>query len=185
MVTENLVRIPDIPGKITFLKKDDKEYVRYLTERKYNAEKKISEPAWILIGRRCETMPGLMYPNDNYEQYFIHKEAEPMSEEMTREEAEFAQKNRTYGMYSPFFEALYHEFRQQTRKRPDSPVNRFKAESLNEVLIPLKEMMQGEEYAGLLGLIEAGGEDGMSYSDAMIVLTQYKSALGKYRRAHR
>lgn len=51
------------------------------------------------------------------------------------------------------------------------------------MLKPLYEMMKGEEYAGLLGLVESGdGEDEMSCSDVMILLTQYKSALAKYRR---
>ena len=45
--------------------------------------------------------------------------------------------------------------------------------------------MQGEDYAELLGLIKAGdGEDGgMNHNDAMILLTQYKAALAKYRRS--
>ena len=66
-------------------------------------------------------------------------------------------------------------------------MNAYKAESINKVLRPLREMMKDEEYAGFLGLIETGdGEDGegMSYSDAMILLTQYKSALAKYHRSH-
>ena len=66
-------------------------------------------------------------------------------------------------------------------------LNLYKAENLNRVLTPLKDMMKNEEYAELLGLIEIT-EDGkaeMSYSDAMILLTQYKSALTKYHRSHR
>ena len=101
---------------------------------------------------------------------------------------EFVRNGGICGLYILFFEALYHEFRQQTRKRPDNTVNPYKADSLNKVLHPLKEMMRGEEYAELLGLVETVGEDkenGMSYSDAMILLTQYKSALAKYRREHR
>lgn len=47
-------------------------------------------------------------------------------------------------------------------------------------------MMKDEEYAGFLGLIKTEGEEEerMSYSDVMILLTQYKSALGKYHRSH-
>ena len=60
-------------------------------------------------------------------------------------------------------------------------MNEYKAESLNQVLVPLKEMMEGEDYAELLGLIGTG-DDGMSYGDAMMLLTQYKSALAKFRR---
>ena len=41
--------------------------------------------------------------------------------------------------------------------------------------------LEGEDYAELLGLIGTG-EDGMSYGDAMMLLTQYRSALAKFRR---
>ena len=184
MTEQRAVKIPEIPGKITFMRKDEKEYVRYLAGRTYDQERKYNVPEWVIIGRRSETMPGLMYPNDHYEQYFGEEEEE-MNESMTPEEAAFARDRGTFDLYAPFFEALYYECRTQARKRPDSPVTRYKAENLNQVLAPLKEMMQGEDYAELLGLIKAGdGEDGgMNHNDAMILLTQYKAALAKYRRS--
>ncbi len=182
------VKIPDIPGRISFSKIEGKEYVRYQTDRKYNANKKYNEPERVMIGRRCESMPELMYPNENYERLFVNKEAEEtMEETMTPEEEKFVWDNKTYGLYGPFFDALYFEFRQQTRKRPDELLNGYKAETLNKVLRPLREMMQGEEYAELLGPVITGDEEGngMTFGDVMILLTQYKSALTKYRRAHR
>jgi len=188
MEIQGPVKIPDIPGRISFSKIEGKEYVRYQTDRKYNADKKYNEPERVMIGRRCESMPGLMYPNENYERLFVTNESEEnVNETMTPEEEKFARDNKTYGMYAPFFDALYHEFRQQTRKRPDELLNTYKAETLNKVLRPLREMMQGEEYAGLLGFAIAGDEEGngMTFGDVMILLTQYKSALTKYRRAHR
>ena len=178
MLNQDAVKIPEMPGKITYMKKDGIEYVRYLAGRTWNAGRNQSEPDWVLIGRRSETMPGLMYPNDSYERFFKEGKGENA---LTAEEAEFTRKNEIYGLYMPFFEALYYEFRQQTRRNPDSRVNEYKAESLNRVLEPLRDMMQGEEYAELLGLIGTG-EDGMSYGDAMILLTQYKSALAKFYR---
>ena len=105
-------------------------------------------------------MPGMMYPNDNYEKIFLTKGEEHMDENMTPEEEKFARDNKTYGLYGPFFDALYFEFRQQTRKRPDELLNGYKAETLNKVLRPLREMMQGEEYAELLGPVIAADEDG-------------------------
>ena len=184
---QDMVKIPDIPGKISFSKTEDKEYVKYLIGRKYNAERKYTDSERVVIGRRSESMPGMMYPNDNYEKIFLSKGEENMDENMTPEEEKFVRDNKTYGLYGPFFDALYFEFRQQTRKRPDELLNGYKAETLNKVLRPLREMMQGEEYAELLGPVIAGDEDGngMTFGDVMILLTQYKSALTKYRRAHR
>ena len=116
----------------------------------------------------------------------LQGEDEEMEENMTPEEAQFAEENHIYEMYSPFFTGLYNEFRQQTRKRADEEVNAYKAESINKVLRPLKKMMEKEEYAEMLGLIDPGkdGEAGMSFSDAMILMTQYKSALAKFHRNH-
>lgn len=184
MSAQTPVKIPESRGKIRFMKKEDKEYVLFLTSRKYNKEKKYNEPEWILIGRRINKMPGLMYPNNNYEDYF-KEEANDMEKAMTPEEKLYVRNNGAYGLYGPFFDGIYHEFKQQTRKKADEPVNRYKAESINRILAPLKEMMKEEEYACFLGLIETEAEkagDGMSYSDVMLLLTQYKTALGKYHR---
>ena len=106
-----------------------------------------------------------------------------MDEEMTAEEERFARDNGIYGTYYPFFIALYNEFKQQVRRNSDTPVQGYKAESINRVLRPLREMMEGEVYAGLLGMVETGEEAGMTYGEVMILLTQYKSALSKYRRS--
>ena len=189
MLTQEPVKIPDDPGKISFSTINDTEYVRYLVSRKYNPEKKYTESKRVFIGKRLESMPGLMYPNDNYEKYFTEKGGEdPLDETMTPEERDFTEKNRTYSRYIPFFDALYYEFKQQTRKRPDDRLTRCKAQCLNRVLEPLKEMLEDEDYAILLRPIisdEDDMENGMDNSDAMMILTQYKSALEKYHSSHR
>ena len=192
MLDSDPVRIPEIAGKISCVKSEDgeREYIRYLKSRKYNAAKGYTESEWIIIGRRVGEMPGLMIPNDNYEEYIRDRDPETEEEmgtnEMTTEEEKYIRNRETYAKYVPFFEGLYHEFRQQTRRKEDCRINEFKAESINEVLKPLKDMMQGEDYGRFLRLMEPGeGERGMSYGDGMILLTQYTSALGKFHREHR
>ena len=191
MLNREPVKIPNIPGRITCRKIGGKEYIYYLADRKYNPEKMYSEPDWISIGRKIRDMPSLMYPNDNYDDIFADGKADAGNEEMTAEEDLYIRNNGVYGMYIPFFDGLYHEFKQQMRRKADEPVNPYKAESINKVLRPLKEMMKDEEYAEFLGLIETGkkGEGGneveMNYGDVMILLTQYNSALAKYHRNRR
>jgi len=51
---------------LSYSKTEDKEYVKYLIGRKYNAERKYTDSERVVIGRRSESMPGMMYPNDNY-----------------------------------------------------------------------------------------------------------------------
>ena len=185
MLTQDPVKIPDIPGKISFKRKGDTEYVQYLTGYTYKAEKSKPEAERVLIGKRSKEMPGLMFPNDHYYQYF--KEDGSVVETMTAEEVQYARNNGIYEMYSPFFDGLYYEIKQQTRKNPHEPVNPYKAEIINKVLQPLLEMMRDEVYVHLLGIIrtkEDGEEKGMNYGDVMLLLTHYKSALTKYRRSH-
>ena len=183
MLSGEPVKIPDISGKINLMSQDGMVYVRYLASRQYDPEKKYSIPEWIKIGRQIETMPGLMIPNENYYRLFGEEGAE-MDEDMTAEEGQYVRDSEVYGTYNTFFTGLYNEFKQLTRRKADDRVNRYKADSINRVLAPLKEMMKDEGYSELLGLIEADddGENGMTYGDAMILLTQYKSALTKWHR---
>lgn len=186
MLTENPIKIPVMNGKIRRMKKDGCIYILYLAGRKYNAERKHSEPEWVLIGRQIDDMPGLMVPNNNYDIYFS-EEVKTMDTTLTPEEQLYIRNNSIYGLHITFFDGIYYEFKQQSRKKGDDPVNQYKAESINKILRPLLEMMKNEEYAGFLGLVETGDgktKEGMSYSDTMILLTQYKSALGKYHRNH-
>ena len=108
-----------------------------------------------------------------------------MAETMTPEEESFIRKNKTYGKYKLFFDSLYFEFKQQTRKRPDDPLSRCKRECLNSVLRPLREMMKDEEYADLLRLIPDNADEELSCSDVMMILTQYRSALEKFHSSHK
>jgi len=182
MMNEVPVKIPEIAGRIGFKKQDGMIYVRYLAKRNYDADSQSNRPDWVNIGRRIERMPSMMYPNDNYEKFF-GEDKEEAEEEMSAAEERYARDNGIYGTYYPFFIALYNEFKQQVRRNPDTPVQGYKAESINRVLRPLREMMEGEVYAGLLGMVETGEEAGMTYGEVMILLTQYKSALSKYRRS--
>ena len=184
MLNGDPIKIPELPKKINLKEKDGIIYVRYLAERNYDPEKKYNVPEWVMIGKQVDGMPGLMIPNDNYEQIFC-KEGEETEEKMTAEEEQYTREYETYGMYSSFFTGLYNEFRQQARRNGDDPINRYKAESINRVLEPLRELMSGEEYAGMLGMIEieGEGEEGMTYGDVIILLTQYKTALAKYHRS--
>ena len=91
MLTQDPVKIPDIPGKIVIMKKDGKEYIRYVTDRKYNGDKGYTETEGVLIGRRVEAMPTLMYPNERYEEIFgndeeYEEEEEPPVKERPRSE---------------------------------------------------------------------------------------------------
>ena len=81
---------------------------------------------------------------------------------------------------------MYYEFLLQGRRKQDEPVNAYKAMKINSIPAPLREMMAEEEYAAYLDLVdvtEAEGDTpptGKTYSDAALLLTQYKGAMKRY-----
>ena len=73
------------------------------------------------------------------------------------------------------------------RGRLEAIVPGYQAEAVNKVLEPLRGLMKDERYGELLEMISMPEEDeegkavgGMSYGNAMILLCQYKTALGRY-----
>ncbi len=70
MYLDFLVDIPDVPGKITFRRKKDVEYVYYEYAREYNKETKMTKPKRATIGKRSQDDPLKMQPNQNFLKYF-------------------------------------------------------------------------------------------------------------------
>ncbi len=183
MYSDTPVKIPDIPSKISFRKYKENCYVQYLTGRKYNREKKYTIPVKKTIGIRLAHMQTMMLPNDNYERYF-NREGVPMADQLTTGEEQYIQDRNIYALYADFFQELYYEIKQQSRKNLSSVVTSYTAQSINRILKPLMELMQNEDYAECLSLVRIPDEDnpGMTYADVMILMTQFRTALSKYHR---
>lgn len=64
------VLIPKVPGKITLMKKGKLTYVQLETGREYFPERRYTIPKRVSIGKVAPDNPGLMYPNDKYQDYF-------------------------------------------------------------------------------------------------------------------
>ena len=176
------VKIPEVPGKITFDRKNDAVYVRYLISNRYDRERKYAIPQRKEIGVRIENMPTMMMPNENYIKYFTRegkemKDAEGTGEILTETEEEYSERRVLYKRYRAFFEELFYEIKAQSRGRLEAVVPEYQVAAVNRVLRPLKEMMEGEEYSEMLEMIE---ESGMSYGDAVVLLCNYKTALSRY-----
>lgn len=70
MYLNRLVKIPDVPGKITLRKKGSTVYVSYEYAREYAPERKFNIPKRVMIGKQSKNDPDMMQPNDNYLKYF-------------------------------------------------------------------------------------------------------------------
>ena len=89
---------------------------------------------------------------------------------------------------------MYYEFQLQSRRKPDDPVNAYKAMKINSILEPLQAMMAGEAYGKYLYLVSIDNgmrnegdylqiqeaQSGRTYSDVALLLTQYKGAMKRY-----
>ena len=194
------VRIPELPGKITYKKHGDTRYVQYEISRRYDNDLHYSHVERVVIGVQIPGRPELMLPNENYGLYFgemktgmdLEKNEKERLLVPDQEDApdkaimEYEQEREQRFILREFFEQLYYEFQMISRRRGDSIVNRNKVERLNKVLGPLLDMMSGESYAEFLELIPEPVEDegmettGMTYSDVALLLTQYKSAVNRF-----
>lgn len=184
------VKIPNVPGKITYRKRTDRVYVLYEIGRVYNSARKTTTAQRKMIGMQIRNAPTLMLPNDNYEKFF-----ENGVEKMTAKERKTAQDYEAvrseYKILNSLFDQMYFEFRIQAHRSPHRVVNTFKIRRINKILEPLQRLMADEPYAGYLELPEepqtvSGGEGeedklvGLDYSDVALVLTQFKGAMTRF-----
>ena len=185
MTMDRPVKIPEIPGKIIIMEKEGNHYVKYLVGQEYDRIRKFSIPKRVVIGTQIENMPTMMMPNENYMKYFTGEGKE--MEEKIGEEQDYGERRGIYKQYRDFFNELFYEMKSQSRGRLEAIVPWYQAAAVNKVLEPLRGLMRDERYGELLEEISIPEEDeegkaigGMSYGNAMILLCQYKTALGRY-----
>lgn len=98
-----------------------------------------------------------------------------------------------FDMFRDLFNEMYLEINEMKKKKPDDVVNAFKVERINRVLKPLYNLMKDEPYIDYLELIpepteEKSGrstiENGLTYSDVMLILSQYRGGLGQFFRKY-
>ena len=144
------VKIPEVAGKSSFMKKTDRTYVRYEFGRTYNPVKKSTIPQRAIIGLQIRNAPTLMLPNENYEKYFGKDGDEKMTakERMTAEN--FEAMSNDFWMLNCMFEQLYFEFQIQAHRNPHFVVNAYKIQRINKILVPLKRLMEGKPYGAFL-----------------------------------
>ena len=183
------VKIPESNGKITYRKCKDSRYVLYQTGRRYDKQRKFNLVSRVNIGMQIPARPEYMIPNENYYRYI------PTGEKQMDEKEQEALDGFTFEreqamMIRDFFEQIYYEFQFQSRRQPEVVVNEYKVRKLNRILEPLREMMKDEPAAAWLELIPMPTEEtldgggsilrGMTYSDVMMILTQFRCLEGEY-----
>ena len=70
IIVNFLVKIPNAPGKITYRRKGDIDYVYYEYDRIYDKSTQKTNPKRATIGKKSEADPTSMLPNENYLKFF-------------------------------------------------------------------------------------------------------------------
>ncbi|MCR5369975.1 MAG: hypothetical protein K6E83_04640 [Clostridium sp.] len=183
------VKIPAVPGKITFRKRNETTYVLVEIGRTYNSARQNTNPQRKIIGKQIRNVPTMMLPNENYVQFFGEGEMN-MTEAEKKAAKNYESVRCEFRMLASLFDQLYFEFQILAHRSPHMVVNGYKVRRINKVLEPLKALMADEPYAGFLERIEepeviraedgAEKQAGLNYSDVAILLTQYKGAMTRF-----
>jgi len=70
MYLDFLIKVPDIPGKITTKEKGNAIYVNYEVGREYFPDRKYTIPKRVTIGKLSKADGKMMVPNQNFLTYF-------------------------------------------------------------------------------------------------------------------
>ncbi len=128
---------------------------------------------------KCSTLANRI--SDNVKQ--ITDEYEKAIQKQARETEE-----EDFRLLAGLLGRIYREIADLSKKQPDVLINPFKVQQINRVLDPLKDMMLDEpsfEYLDLVQEVEDGRDKSRnSYSDAVVILSQYIEACDKYRKKH-
>lgn len=157
--SSNPVKIPEVAGKISFMKKTDRTYVRYEFGRTYNPEKKSTVPQRAVIGMQIRNAPTLMLPNENFEKYFSGDGKELMHKS----------PHDVVGVYQ--IRLINRVLEPMKRMMEGEPYAAF-------LSIPAEPV----EVCGEIG-VDRGNEkniEGLDYSDVGLLLTQYRGAMRRF-----
>lgn len=93
-----------------------------------------------------------------------------------------AKKGSTHDVMMPLLNAMYQEFKELAKKKPESAVSKGKLVIANRLLEKVREVLAEEESIEFLDLLDE--DDVPQVSDVTLILSQYVAAMqafkGKY-----
>jgi hypothetical protein len=88
------------------------------------------------------------------------------------------EKVEQYKLLSPLLHAMYGEFQELSKKKPDGQVGKMKAKMVNRLLSPIYEILESEPTRVFLDLLD---EDELpNNSDVVLILGQTQAAMSAY-----
>ena len=133
------------------------------------------------VGSRPQVTHG-QNESDGSRPQVTHQEEE---ESMSQRQSHFpgvSMEDERAAVLVKILDSISRSIANQAKKHPDALINIYKARKINDILIEIRVRYQGSGYEDLLELIEAPHEveedgkkyiDGMTYSDAEVLLSHY------------
>lgn len=89
------------------------------------------------------------------------------------------EKAEQYELLQPLLNGLYTEFKELSKKKPDSPINTNKGNIVNRVLNPTKDLLSGESVVAYLDILDL--DELPTNSDVILILNQYLRATVSFK----
>ncbi|EBX1830201.1 hypothetical protein GXA25_19210 [Salmonella enterica] len=91
-------------------------------------------------------------------------------------------KAKTHDTTTPLLKAMYFEFKEISKKKPDSAISKGKIKIVNRLLEKVKIVLEDEESIIFLDLLDE--DDVPQASDVTLILSQYVAAMEAFREKH-
>lgn len=92
------------------------------------------------------------------------------------------EKAKTHDTTTPLLKAMYIEFKDISKKKPDSAVSKGKLKIVNRLLDKVKTVLSDEESIMFLDLLDE--DDVPQASDVTLILSQYVAAMDAFHEKH-
>jgi hypothetical protein len=89
------------------------------------------------------------------------------------------EKSQTHETMTPLLKAMYSEFKELSKKKPDAAVGKSKIKIVNRLLERVQTVLSDEESIGFLDMLDE--DDVPQASDVTLILSQYVAAMSAFR----
>lgn len=100
----------------------------------------------------------------------------------TERERTTEEKAKTHDTMTPLLEAMYLEFKELSKKKPDSAVSKSKIKIVNRLLDKIRIVLADEESIDFLDILDE--DDVPQASDVTLILSQYVAAMKAFHEKH-
>jgi hypothetical protein len=92
------------------------------------------------------------------------------------------EKAQTHDTMTPLLEAMYSEFKELSKKKPDAAVSKNKIKIVNRLLETVRTILVDEDAINFLDLLDE--DDVPQASDTTLILSQYVAAMKAFHEKH-